>query len=352
MNASVIDFTKLQGLHDELRITPYLLEIDGGPVPTFTPVHFQIILDTSSSMSMENRIHHIKRTLTALVPHLRDDDIVSLYTFNENTSYYGDYTMKTAADRDKFIETVRGLYLYGGTDIGGVLRKTARRIAGDSLVLFLTDGMPTCGHMEWSYFTTKLDLMYTRGARFVFVGYGASHDAALLGHLAKHIDGEYYSICNKMSVADVIGSIIGGAFTTVARNIRVYSSSEIIHTIPSMIAEMKYYVPTTWKPTAVDGMQIVYRDATEADIPLLVREYIRTKLQTTNEVGELYGMLGDDPMAQLIKKKIAAIKNGNREHEEQHRVFFRLQRGIYTPTGDDDAVMLSNQTQSLLSQQL
>jgi hypothetical protein len=350
MNATVIEFTKLHGLHDDLRITPYLLEIDGGPVPTPTPVHFQIVLDTSSSMSLENRLKHIQRTLIALVPHLRDNDLISLYTFNENVSYYGDYIMP--AGRDKFIETVRALYLYGGTNIGGALRKLERRIKCDSLVLFLTDGMPTCGHTEWSYFTGKLDLMYNKGARFVFVGYGASHDAALLGHLAKHIDGEYYSICNKMSVADVIGSIVGGAFTTVARNIRVYSSSEIIHTVPSMIAEMKYYVPITWKPTAVDGMEIVYRDATEADIPLLVRECIRNKLQTTNDVGSLYDLLGDDPMAQLIKKKIAAIKDGNREHEEQHRVFFRLQRGIYTPTGDDDVVIISNQTQSILSQQL
>ncbi len=116
------------------------------------PKDVVFVLDTSGSMAGK-KIEQAKKALTFCVENLNDGDRFELVRFSSEIEPLFDRLVDaTKANRAKAEEFVRNLHAIGGTDIHGALQKAlSLRPSGSertSLVIFLTDGLPTVGETD------------------------------------------------------------------------------------------------------------------------------------------------------------------------------------------------------------
>lgn len=371
MEATILDFTAIANeLPKELYETPYLVTLktaDSAQVER-PPLKLYIVIDNSGSMSMEHRLQNIKDTLIHLLPYLDNpNDTITLYTFNNIIKEYGTFHVDMFND---FKEIIKTIHANGGTNIEGIFKTLAdKKIAKDEAILFLTDGQPTIGITDCEYLLNIVDNI--RGQEFIVVGYGIGHDADLLERVSKMKNGSYYSIFNRAAVGQTVGNIIGGLASTVATNIVVYGDNKkVLCKPPNMIADGEYTFLTSSIPAnisyniptdeATKSATITLKVATADNIQSAIQEYIRNKitksLLTMIEIKKLYDLsknLPNSVMGNILKDELKDMIKGNNDHHQQHRSFFRQQRGLLTPSAPNaNYKEISNNVQRSISSTL
>lgn len=349
MEFQVIDITNVR---DAFITESYLVKLKiGDSINNRKPIRLIIAIDVSGSMQHEKRLINIKDTLHALLQYLKETDMITLYTFNNRVTNYGDFELNEAG-KTTFTSIMNKLYATNDTNIEQIFQSLGHCEINNNYknaILFLTDGEATTGNTDNEYL---LNLVATnKDIEFISIGYGTGHDAFLLERISLHTRGSYYSIYNRAAVAETVGTVVGGVMSTVASNMRVFANSTLITTPPSMIANSEYMFLTHIKPTHIvlndsDGYEqevaCIYKDGDKEDYGYVIQEYIREivvsgtlTISKANELGPLLNKLPNTQLASLLKEEVNAMRNGSAEHSEQHRAFFRQQRGILTPRQND-----------------
>jgi Ca-activated chloride channel family protein len=155
------------------------------------PKDVTFVLDTSGSMSDDNKLVQAKKALAYCLANLNPEDRFEIVRFStEAEQLFGKLTPadETAvADAQKF---VKKLQPEGGTDIDDALHQAMNLRPGKSerpyVVVFITDGMPTVGDTSEDHLVAATDQAANDGTRVFCFGLGTDVNAHLLDRIAEH----------------------------------------------------------------------------------------------------------------------------------------------------------------------
>ncbi len=126
------------------------------------PERLAFILDASGSMNLAlaggpTRFAWAQEALTLVLGKLSDETVFSITVFGHripkaqeratcrDIELLGEFTARTAAEREELAARVRGLTAMGKTPLAESLRFTAARVPAPARIILLTDGGETCG---------------------------------------------------------------------------------------------------------------------------------------------------------------------------------------------------------------
>jgi Ca-activated chloride channel family protein len=165
------------------------------------PANVLLVLDTSESMTQEEKLPRAKAGLTAFLNQVEPQDRVGLLEFNDViTPLVPIEPIRT--NRQRLLEVARGLYATGATQLYGVTLQSVTRVAklADSsrinAVVLLTDGVNTVKKPSYGEVVTALAAQgeSTQKVRVFTIAYGsaAASGRKQLKGIAAASGGKYY----------------------------------------------------------------------------------------------------------------------------------------------------------------
>lgn len=210
--------------HVLLTITPPALS---GPR---LPRDVTLVLDVSGSMSGE-KIRQARAAGVQLLGTLGEQDRFRLIEFSSDVRTFRDeFTTATRRNVADAIDYLNQLRAAGGTNIEGALLEALRARAGDgrlSLLLFLTDGMPTVGETRADLLADLLaELVAERrqNRRIFTFGVGADVNVALLEQLAMDGRGTAHFVRTTESIEHAVGIVASRLSEPLLTDVRIQTS--------------------------------------------------------------------------------------------------------------------------------
>ncbi len=171
-----------------LLAAPTVEEDEGGVVPK----NICFVLDTSGSMSSDDKIEQAKDALDFCVGSLNRQDQFNIIAFSDNLKdFAGELVPATEGRIKEARDFIKGFDANGGTDIDTALRTAlAQRKQGDvNYIVFLTDGQPTVGVTNESQIIENIaeeaDEMSRTPTRLFIFGVGYDVNTNFLDKLAQ-----------------------------------------------------------------------------------------------------------------------------------------------------------------------
>jgi len=182
------------------------------------------LIDVSGSMSNENRLPLVKKSIELLVDRLTAADRVSIVT------YAGDAGLKLPAtsgdNKGRILEVVRSLTAGGGTNGEGGIRlayETARRNfidGGANRVVLCTDGDFNVGQSNESELIQLIEKERASRVYLTILGYGMGNvKDGMLHKLATHGNG-HYAYIDTLQEARKVFVEQGGTLVCVAKDVK------------------------------------------------------------------------------------------------------------------------------------
>ncbi len=171
-----------------------------------------IVLDQSGSMHGE-KWDQAREAVKFVLENLNRRDRFNLIVFSTGYRVFAD-DLQPASVAGEAIEWVEGLEALGGTDIDGALSEAMRMADRErsTVVLFLTDGLPTEGETDVEKILDHVDRLAPPNVRIFTFGVGDDVDTFLLDQLwqkfrgagtyvrpGERVDDEVSSLYNKIS---------------------------------------------------------------------------------------------------------------------------------------------------------
>ncbi len=197
------------------------------------PLDIIAVVDTSISMSWNNKMENVKRTLELLVKNLSEEDNLTLIEYNSSSKV----ALKRTKIRDEFKPTIHQaietLSPHDATNFGAALSMayTATERVGQNenlikRIIFFTDGCPTSGI---THHDRLIELCHQSPDdwRITTMGYGVDDpsgddvDLELLAAMAKAGKGNFYYMKDAESTARAFAAELGGLISVVAENIAI-----------------------------------------------------------------------------------------------------------------------------------
>lgn len=206
------------------------VKIIGNPIEQRNNTHTIVLLDTSGSMSDDNKLENVKKSLNYLLKFLQNTDYLSLVTFNYGSEIIINNTKVSSDYLETFKYAIDTLDAEGGTNLSSGLLNIKNIITHADItqvsktgLIILTDGQVNEGVTKSE---ELLRIIHTikevnPNISITTIGYGEDHNATLLNTIATNGGGSYNVVKNIEEVATVFGDILGGLMTTVAQNVSI-----------------------------------------------------------------------------------------------------------------------------------
>ena len=184
-------------------------------------------------MDEERRLENVKHTLRTVLDFMTPADMLSLATFSVGAKTILKQQPATAEGIAHARAKIDALHTEGNTNLSaGILAglqclddapSTSSPGARKQVMLLLTDGEANAGLTEPSQLTTivKQGIQANPMLTITAIGYGASHNSALLVGIQQVGNGFYSVVNNLEDVAATFGEVFGSMTTTVAQNVKV-----------------------------------------------------------------------------------------------------------------------------------
>jgi len=192
------------------------------------PVHLLVLVDTSGSMEMENKLSSVQKSLQLMLELLSPEDRLSLVTFADDSKTFLSRAAPTPDERQAILYRIQKLTADGSTNMSAGLLEaralveppTSGRKQG---LILLTDGHANIGvHTEEGLLEIlKRIQSESPGLSLTTVAYGVDHNAEMLMNLAKAGGGAYNVVSTLEDVATVFGDILGGLISVSAQKVEV-----------------------------------------------------------------------------------------------------------------------------------
>ena len=155
-----------------------------------------MVVDTSGSMDIRERLGLVKSSLALLVDHLRPSDTIAIVTYESNAAPLLEPT--PVREADEILAAIEQLTPGGSTNLeAGLLlgydkAREAYRPGATNVVLLASDGVANVGVTDGSRLASAISDNGRRGIHLVTVGYGmGNYNDHLMEQLADQGDGFY-----------------------------------------------------------------------------------------------------------------------------------------------------------------
>ncbi|MFC7491597.1 MULTISPECIES: vWA domain-containing protein [unclassified Knoellia] len=160
------------------------------------PVALTMVVDTSGSMDIRERLGLVKSSLALLAENLRPSDTIAIVTYETNATPLLEPT--PVRDSDKILRAIDRLRAGGSTNLeAGLLlgydrARAAYQEGATNVVLLASDGVANVGATEGGRLASAIRDNGRRGIHLVTVGYGmGNYNDHLMEQLADQGDGFY-----------------------------------------------------------------------------------------------------------------------------------------------------------------
>jgi Ca-activated chloride channel family protein len=289
-----------------------------------------IVLDQSGSMHGE-KWDQAREAVRFVLENLNRRDRFNLVVFSTGYRIFAE-DLQPASVADEAIEWVEGLEALGGTDIDGALSEAMRMADRErsTVVLFLTDGLPTEGETDVEKILDHVDQLAPPNVRIFTFGVGDDVDTFLLDQLSQKFRGAGTYVRPGERVDEEVSSLYSKISAPVLTNVELDVEGVLVEEL----------FPGKPLPDLFAGTQLIivgrYRDGGPATIRLegdLDGEHkvYRYEVEFRERAG------GEPFIARLwATRKIGALLNAIRLHGEDPELVdsvirLSIRYGIITP---------------------
>jgi Ca-activated chloride channel family protein len=179
--------------------------------PKAMPKDVIFVMDTSGSM-MGDKLDQAKRALKYCVGSLNPEDRFELIRFStEAEAVLGQLTNADKANRDKALAFIDGMKAAGGTAIEEAVGKALEMVPRDgkrlTMIVFITDGLPTIGERDPDRLLAKFKAA-TGATRIFTFGIGSDVNTKLLDQVAETSHGYSQYVLPKEDIEVAISSFM------------------------------------------------------------------------------------------------------------------------------------------------
>ena len=194
------------------------------------------VIDTSGSMSRENRLELVKRALRLLVRELRPSDQIGIVTYGDRG--YAILNPTEAKHDDYILEVIDGLYPGGSTNAEEGLRlgyeMADRWLDPERItrVILLSDGVANVGQTGPDAILNQVRKYVNEGVTLSTVGVGmGNYNDVLMEQLANDGDGNYIYIDNLTEAWKSFVDNLTSTLQVIARDakIQVSFNPDVVH---------------------------------------------------------------------------------------------------------------------------
>jgi hypothetical protein len=190
-----------------------------GDIPVIKPTCLAVAVDTSGSMSGE-RIDSVKRCLKVIINRMRVNDIITVIAFSSTSTIILSNFLISEISRSLALEKIDELVADGGTNAEAAISTLGTIYQNDKpdAALFLTDGHINEGICSNDGLHSLLK-SYLKCVPFFTIGYGESHNAELLRHLALKTKATYTFAESETALPASMGELLSSLQHEVAKNV-------------------------------------------------------------------------------------------------------------------------------------
>ena len=201
------------------------------------PTHFILVIDTSDSMSDNNKLANVKHSASLVLHFLGQHDRLSLITFGDDATIHAHAVACSPEQKGVLLDTIDRIRTDGCTNLSaGIvrIRELLSNRAADIAtlktgILLLTDGHANrgvCGADPLQSVVRQLHESYP-SVTLQVVGYGTDHNGDLLKAFAQLTQGTYSIVDDREGAATVIGESLGNLFSCVAQQVSLTPGGKI-----------------------------------------------------------------------------------------------------------------------------
>lgn len=190
------------------------------------PANLTFLIDTSGSMSDDNKLSLLKMGLRLLVSQLTENDRVSIVTYSSEANLV--LAPTPASDRDRILGAIEPLTAGGSTNGAGGIQLAYQQASasfiqdGVNRVLLMTDGDFNVGITDPSELKQFIAEKAKSGVFLSVLGFGMGNlKDATMEQLADRGNGNYSYIDTLREARKVLSGQINGTLVTVAKDVKL-----------------------------------------------------------------------------------------------------------------------------------
>ncbi len=288
-----------------------------------------LVLDQSGSMEGE-KFRQAQQALTFVLDHLNPGDRFNVIAFSTGTRSYAD-RLRPAGEAAEASRWVEGLTAVGSTDINRALLEAAAQADRErpTIVIFLTDGLPTEGVTEAERILENLNQAAPSNLRLFAFGVGFDVDTFLLDSLARDHHGDSSYVSPGQPLDEAVSSFYEKVSTPVLTNLELDFGDQIVFDLyPDPLSDL----------FAGGQLVLVGRYRGSGDLTIRLSGEVNGEIQTFRYEGQLLRSSGGPEFLPRLwaTRKIGALLNqirlegANQELVDQI-VRLSIRYGIVTP---------------------
>jgi len=200
------------------------------------PTHFILLLDTSGSMEIDNRLISVKNCVRFMLNFLKPTDRISIIRFSTTAEITVSFQATTVENRMIIERHINSLVPGGSTNLSAGLLKVRDVLSVSSTTMktglvILTDGFANMGMNDESSLRSLTGVLREQNPNMSVstIGYGIDHAAQLLRNIALEGGGSYNIITSEEQVGGVFAEVLGGLVSCVAQNVEIIFPSGWSH---------------------------------------------------------------------------------------------------------------------------
>jgi Ca-activated chloride channel family protein len=196
------------------------------PIDERPVTNLVFLIDTSGSMTAENRLPLVKRGLEMLASQLGENDRISMVVY---AGAAGLVLPATSGDDHDVIRGALDRLQAGGSTNGGAGIHLAYDVArenfvngGVNRVILCSDGDFNVGTTSTSELVQLAEKNAKSGVFLTVLGFGiGNHNDAMLEQISNKANGNYYFVDNESEARKVLVDQMTGTLTTIAKDVKI-----------------------------------------------------------------------------------------------------------------------------------
>ena len=192
------------------------------------PAALVFVVDVSGSMSGDNRLGLVKRSLSLLTRQLDGRDSVALVVYGSTARTVLSPTRTTQGGKQRVVDALAGLSTEGSTNVeaglemGYQLAGNAAGMGKTTRVVLCSDGVANTGSTEAEAILARVRREAERGVTISTVGFGMGHyNDVLMERLADRGNGNYAYVDDIQAAQRVFVEQLGATLEVIAKDVKL-----------------------------------------------------------------------------------------------------------------------------------